>query len=70
MITQNDIRLGKQIQKLRKKAGLKQHQIAENVGVSSKYIQYIEAASRQPSLKTLYKIARVLNVKVQELFTF
>ena len=70
MITQNDKRLGDQIQRLRKKTGLKQYEVAEKVGVSPKYIQYVEAATRKPSLKTLYKIARVLDVKVQELFTF
>ena len=70
MITQNDRRLGEQIQKLRKKVGLKQHEVAERAGVSPKYIQYVEAATRQPSLKTLYKIANALNVKVYELFPF
>jgi transcriptional regulator with XRE-family HTH domain len=70
MITKNDRKLGERIQKLRKKSGLKQHQVAEKVGISSKYIQYIEAASRRPSLKTLYKIAAVLKVKVNELFPF
>ena len=70
MMSENDVRLGKQIQKFRKQAGLKQHQVAEEVGVTPKYIQYVEAASRQPSLKTLYKIAGALHVKVKELFTF
>ncbi len=70
MITQNDRKLGDQIQKLRKKAGLKQHEVAERVGVSPKYIQYIEAATRQPSLKTLYKIAAALKVKVYDFFPF
>jgi len=62
--------LGERIQKLRKKAKLKQHELAEKVGVSTKYIQYIEAATRQPSLKTVYKIAEVLQVKVNQLFPF
>jgi len=70
MSTQKDKRLGEQIQKLRKKVGLKQHEVAERAGVSPKYIQYVEAATRQPSLKTLYKIANALNVKVYELFPF
>jgi len=70
MITQNDRELGEQIQRLRKKAGLKQHEVAEKVGVSPKYIQYVEAAARQPSLKTLYKIADALGVKVKDIFPF
>jgi putative transcriptional regulator len=70
MMTQNDRRLGERIQKLRKNAGLKQHEVAEKVGLSPKYIQYIEAATRQPSLKTLYKIAAALKVKVKDIFSF
>lgn len=69
-MTQNDKKLGDRIQKLRKAAQLKQHEVAEKVGVSPKYIQYIESASRQPSLRTLYKIADALKVKVGDLFTF
>ena len=70
MITENDKRLGKRIQKLRKKLELKQYQLAEKVGVSTKYIQYIEVARRKPGLKTLYKLARALNVKVKDIFPF
>ena len=70
MITQNDRKLGESIQKLRKNAGLKQHELAEKAGVSPKYIQYIEAATRQPSLKTLYKIASAFRIKVKDIFPF
>ncbi len=70
MATKNDKELGNRIQKLRKKTGLKQHELAEKVGVSAKYIQYIEAGTRQPSLKTLYKIAIALGVKVKDIFPF
>lgn len=70
MITQNDRKLGARIQKLRKEAGLKQYEVAEKMGVSTKYVQYIEVASRQPSLKTLYKIAATLKVRVSDLFPF
>jgi len=70
MVTQSDKKLGEKIQRLRKKAELKQHQLAEKMGVSTKYIQYIEAGSRQPALKTLYKIASALGVKVKDIFPF
>lgn len=68
MITKNDKRLGKRIQRLRKKAGLTQEQLAEKVGISMKYVQFIENARRIPALKTLYKIARALGVKSSDLF--
>mgnify|MGYP001566908421 CR=1 FL=1 len=70
MITENDRRLGKRIQKLREQAGLKQYQLAERVKLSTKYIQFIETAHRIPSLKALYRIAHALNVKVSEIFPF
>lgn len=70
MITENDIKLGKRIKKYRKLAGLTQEELAEKLKLSTKYIQFIETANRKPSLKTVYKIARVLGVKVQDLFPF
>ena len=70
MITKNDKRLGKSVRKYRKKAGLKQYQLANEVILSNKYIQLIESGERKPSLRTIYKIAKVLKVKVQDLFPF
>ncbi|HEX9059405.1 MAG TPA: helix-turn-helix transcriptional regulator [Clostridia bacterium] len=70
MITENDKRLGKRIKRLRKAKGLTQEQLAEKAGISMKYVQFIENAHRIPALKTLYKIARVLGVKVEEIFPF
>lgn len=68
MVTKKDRRLGSRIQKLRKKAGLTQEQLAEKVKLSAKYIQFIESGNRVPSLKTLYKVANALGIKPQELF--
>jgi len=70
MITENDKKLGRRIQNLRKKAGLKQEELAERVRLTTKYIQFIETAHRIPSLKALYRIAHALNVSVSELFSF
>jgi len=68
MVTEKDRKLGNRIQKLRKKAGLTQEQLAEKVKLSAKFIQFIENGNRIPSLKTVYKIARTLEVKTQDLF--
>jgi transcriptional regulator with XRE-family HTH domain len=70
MITKKDESLGKQIKKQRKKVGFTQDQLAEKSGLSTKYIQFVESANRTPSLKTLYKIAKALGVKVKDLFHF
>jgi len=70
MVTKNDLRFGKRIKQLRKKAEYTQEQLAEKIKVSTKYIQFLESAKRKPSIKTLNKIARALSVKVKDLFTF
>lgn len=70
MITKNDRRLGKGIRKLRRQKGFTQEDLAEKVRVTTKYIQYVESAKRIPSLKLLYRIARALRVRVNELIPF
>ena len=70
MITKADKRLGKSIKRFRKQQGLTQEKLAEKVKITPKYIQFIESAKRKPSLKTLYRIARALKVKVKDLMPF
>ena len=70
MRTKNDRQLGKRIQILRKQKGLTQAQLAEKIGVTDKYISYIETATFIPSLKRLYQIAKALKIKVSSLFPF
>ena len=68
MITKRDIRLGRQIKRLRKKRSLTQEQLAELVRVTPKYIQYLEKGKYRPSLKLLYRLAQKLGVKTGDLF--
>lgn len=70
MITKNDKNLGKKLKQLRKKRKLTQEELAEKVRVTPKYIQYLESARRIPSIKLLYKVAKALEVKVRDLFSF
>lgn len=70
MITPNDRKLGERIKILRKTANLTQNKLSEQVGISEKYLQYIEKGSRQPSLKTIYKLAEAFNTPVKNLFNF
>lgn len=69
-VTKQDLRLARHIQKMRKKAGLTQEELAERVRKSVVWIGLIESGRRIPNLKLLYKIARVLDVKVKDLFPF
>lgn len=60
--------LGRKIQKERKKYELTQEQLAEKVGISRAYMGYIEQGRYAPSLGVVEKIAKVLKVRVSDLF--
>jgi len=70
MITKKDIKLGRNVQKARKEAGLTQEQLAEKTGFSTTYIGYIEIGQKRPTLKALNKIATTLRVKVKDLIPY
>ncbi len=62
--------LGIRIKELRKRVGLSQDQLAEKVGIESKYLSRIEVGKRYPSLDALERIADSLEVEMKELFDF
>ena len=65
-------RLGKRIQELRKRRGLRQEDM-EEFGIPYKYYQRIESPGSYPvniTLKTLLKIAEALKVDVSDFFDF
>jgi len=68
--TKQDLRLAQNIQKVRNAKKMTQEQVAEKVGASTTWIGYLEQGRYKPSLKLLYKIARVLDVKVKDLIPF
>ncbi len=56
------------IQRLRRKAGLTQVQLAAKAGVSRSYIADMEAGHRRaPSVETLKRLAKALGATVAEL---
>ncbi len=61
--------LAGRIEELRRKKGMTQEQLAEKAGLHRTYFWNIENG-RNISVKTAYKIARTLNVKLSELFDF
>ena len=69
-ITKQDYRLGRRIQRIRKEKGLTQEKLAEDIGVSTTWLGYIETGYRRPNLKMIYRIARALGVKVKDIFPF
>ncbi len=62
-------KLGKKIQKLRKSAGYSQEKFSELLKISRTHAGHIEQGRKSPSLKLMERIARVLKVKVSDLFS-
>lgn len=62
--------IGAKITEIRLSTGLTQSQLAEKVNVSNETISRLERGITIPSLKTLEKIARCLEVPINFLFEF
>ena len=62
------MKVGSQIQKLRKEKKMTQAQLAEKIETSPTLISHIERGKADPSIKTLDKIARVLGCPVSTIF--
>ncbi|MCP4367874.1 MAG: helix-turn-helix transcriptional regulator [Deltaproteobacteria bacterium] len=60
-------RIGTAISIARKNANIKQYQLADRVGVTTVYMSQLENNKKLPSIKTLFKIARELNVEPNKL---
>jgi len=61
--------VGNHLEKLRLKAGITRQQLAEAVGVHYQTVGYIERGEYLPSLVLALRIAKVLNTKVEKIFT-
>jgi len=65
--TSNDI--GERIRLLRLQQGLSQEQLALSANMNTSYLGQLERGSKNPTLPTLDKIARGLNLTLQDLIT-
>jgi len=63
-------KLGKKIQGLRKDNKLTQEKLAEMTGLDRTYISDIERGVRNPSLKSLQKLAGALKISISDLTNF
>jgi transcriptional regulator with XRE-family HTH domain len=62
--------LGERIKELRKKRQMSQEQLAEKVLIDAKNLSRIEVGRGYPSLDTLEKISKALNVEMRDFFDF
>jgi transcriptional regulator with XRE-family HTH domain len=62
------MRLGAAVKDLRRKAGLRQEDLAERVGLTQSYLSQIENDRKEPNLSTLRQIGGELGVSLPILF--
>ncbi len=55
------------IKKIRIKNGLTQEQLGDNCGLEKQHIYRIESGRTSPTLKTLIKLAKALDVELSDL---
>lgn len=60
--------LGKRILKARTDRGMSQERLATDSGIDRSHMGFIEQGRRKPTLSTLFKIAKSLNLSLEELF--
>jgi transcriptional regulator with XRE-family HTH domain len=64
------INVGKQIQKLRESKGLSQQDLAAKCNFEKSNMSRLETGRVNPTLSTLEKVAKALDVSIAELFRF
>ena len=58
------------IKELREKRNLTQEALAEKVDVTRQTILFLEKGKYNPSLRLAYRIAKILNSRIEEDFSF
>lgn len=63
-------KFGERLQKIRKEQGISQEQLAAKLSMHRTYVGMIERGERNPTIRTLYKVARALKVDSSKLLPF
>jgi transcriptional regulator with XRE-family HTH domain len=66
----DDVRrlVGHNVRRLRIAAGLSQAELAERMGVDRAYVSGLELGQRNPTIVTLWHIAKALGVRLRQFF--
>lgn len=59
---------GETIKDARQAANLTQEELAEQAGITTRYIMAIENENKQPSMKVLFKLIRALKISADTIF--
>ena len=57
----------KVLQELRHESGLSQEELAEKCDLHDRYISFLERGLRQPTITTIFKLAKALNISPSDL---
>jgi transcriptional regulator with XRE-family HTH domain len=60
--------VGRNVRRLRIAAGLSQAELAERMGVDRAYVSGLELGQRNPTIVTLWHVAKALEVNVRPFF--
>ncbi len=63
-------KFGDKLQKVRKSQSISQEDLAAKLSMHRTYVGMIERGERNPTIRTLYKIAKALKVKSSDLLPF
>lgn len=59
---------GKQLAKIRKAKGLKQHEVEDKIGSGPQYLSHLETGRAKPGFENIFQLAEALDVSPMELF--
>ena len=63
-------RLGEKIREIRKSKNLSQEHVAFSAEISSTFLGQVERGNKKPTIDTLVKISKALDVEIFDLFNF
>lgn len=58
--------IGKKVKEERLKRRLKQYELAKKAGISNTYLSDVEVGRTNPSIKTLDKLSKILEVDIRK----
>ena len=67
-LSYDDVVLGAELRRARKKAGVTARELASRIGCSSSHISQLERGLSSPSVMTLFRIVTELGISVDDLF--
>jgi len=59
---------GKQLARIRKAKGLKQHELEERIGSGPQYVSHLETGRNKPGFDIIFEIAEALDTSPMEFF--